>query len=80
VAVDARPAPGAARGAIAFLADLSLLVHPAARIGVVGRDAGANRGRCLRSSTHAVRPFEAVAFKLPMLLLVLSILGILDGR
>jgi len=67
------PVPGAACGAIAFLAGLGLLVGPAATLAQIVN-------RCRQPWTYFVEPFEAVAFKLPMLLLVLPVLGILDDR
>ena len=74
---------GAASSAIALLAGLSLAVRPAARCALLVLlvlTLLQLAGPWFRPSISFVGPLDAVAFKLPMLLLILFTLGILDDR
>jgi hypothetical protein len=80
----ARPMlPGAAWSVIAFLAGLGLLVRPAVRCALIVLLAAA----LVQIADHIMRPWtyffgslDFVAFKLPMVLLILFVFGILDDR
>ena len=80
----ARPMlPGAAWSVIAFLAGLGLLVRPAVRCALMVLLAAA----LVQIADHIMRPWtyflgslDFVAFKLPMVLLILFVFGILDDR
>jgi hypothetical protein len=74
---------GAASSAIALLAGLSLAVRPAARCALLVLlvlTLLQLASPWFRPSISFVGPLDAVAFKLPMLLLILFTLGILDDR
>ena len=74
---------GAASSAIALLAGLRLAVRPAARCALLVLlvlTLAQLAGLWFRPSISFVGPLDAVAFKLPMLLLILFTLGILDDR
>ena len=80
----ARPMlPGAAWSVIAFLAGLGLLVRPAVRCALIVLLAAALvqiADHIVRPWTYFLGPLDFVAFKLPMVLLILFVFGILDDR
>jgi hypothetical protein len=74
---------GAASSAVALLAGLSLAVRPAARCALLVLlvlTLSQLAGLWFRPSISFAGLLDAVAFKLPMLLLILFTLGILDDR